>query len=367
MSRPALPGFALSASVLWLLTGALYKLFDGSPNDLPPSLVERSPFDMFDTFRYAILIELSVVGLVLTVPRLGWVLLAGTFATFLAILVPLAMEGADSCGCFGSTLTIKPWMMMLVDGALLLLLLFSKPWRLPKESGLGFAAFVPFLVLSIAAPMAKLERPKLPTVVKPVAGSTDVTDGQEQPPVDDGASDPTAEVDHPNAAGTEPEADITEPPLPVEVEQPTVEVVEPAEPELPEFYELRWQEWDGKDFYETDIASFADQSQGAVLPKSHVIVYRQTCEVCQKHLEQLWEEEQNNPEKWFETSLILIRIVENSDTPENNLCVTLPANHQMVTLPALKRGYGITTPMSFDVNENNVVENIIDVRELMDH
>ncbi|MEM1449864.1 MAG: hypothetical protein AAF726_11130 [Planctomycetota bacterium] len=373
MSRPAFPGFALSLGVLWLLTGALYKLFDGSPNDLPPPVVERSPLDMFDTFRYAILVELAVVGLVLTVPRLGWVLLAGTFATFLAVLAPLAMEGAESCGCFGSNVTIKPWMMMAIDGGLLLVLLFSKPWTLPRDSGLGFAAFLPFLGLAIAAPTLKLQRPELPTAaVKPAVEAS--TAAPEVEP-----SEVTIDVAPPD--GTEPaevtaettdepleEAPVVEDPVLEEPETPVDVVVEeqPGDSDLPEFWELTWREWEGKDFYEIDLASFADQSEGAVLPNSHVVVYRQTCEVCDEHLRSLWEEEQLEPDKWLEKTLVLVRIVENKDTEENNVCRTLPVNYQKVSLPALRRGYGITTPMTFDVDENNLVQNVVDVRELLE-
>ena len=108
---------------------------------------------------------------------------------------------------------------------------------------------------------------------------------------------------------------------------------------------------------------------GAVLPNSHVVVYRQTCEVCKAHLEELWEEAQNDPNRWASDggaaggqSLVLLRIIENKDTAENNLCELLPEPSQKVTLPALKRGYGITTPIAFDVDENFMVQNVTDLR-----
>jgi hypothetical protein len=310
MDRPRLPGFALACGLLWLLAGALYKFFDGSPNDLPQPVVEHSPFSMLTTFRLAIAAEFAVVGLVLTVPRLGWIALGGIFSVFLAVLVPLALGSESSCGCFGSNVTIAPWQMMLIDGSLLGLLLFSAPWRLPKEAGLGAPAFLPFLIVAIVAPMMKVKSETLPKV----------------------------------------------------------EVAAPADG-LHEFYELRSAEWTGQDFYATDIAAFADQSMGAVLPNSHVVVYRQTCEVCKAHLEELWEEAQNDPNRWASDggasggqSLVLLRIIENNDTAENNLCELLPEPSQKVTLPALKRGYGITTPIAFDVDENFMVQNVTDLR-----
>jgi|GEM_PF-1406829 len=356
MDRPRLPGFALACGLLWLLAGALYKFFDGSPNDLPQPVVEHSPFDMFNTFRLAIAAEFAVVGLVLTVPRLGWIALSGIFSVFLAVLVPLALGGESSCGCFGSNVTIAPWQMMLIDGSLLGLLLFSAPWRLPKEAGLGAPAFIPFLLVAIVAPLMKLDPPTLPTLIRP----NGITAAAPQGKSDGQAADPG-----PEGADPGPSAGKSEEPGPAPAEE---EATEPSG-ELREFYELRSTEWTGQDFYATDIAAFADQSMGAVLPNSHVVVYRQTCEVCKEHLEELWEEAQNDPSRWASDggaaggqSLVLLRIIENKDTAENNLCELLPEPSQKVTLPALKRGYGITTPIAFDVDENFMVQNVTDLR-----
>jgi len=48
---------------------------------------------------------------------------------FCAILVPMALSGETSCGCFGSKVTIPPWAMLAIDGTLLALMLASRPWR----------------------------------------------------------------------------------------------------------------------------------------------------------------------------------------------------------------------------------------------
>lgn len=374
MSRPAFPGFALSLGALWLLTGALYKLFEGSPNDMPPLVVEKSPFDMWETFRYAIMVELAVVGLVFSVPRIGWVFLAGTFVTFLTVLVPLVLEGEESCGCFGSNVKIDPIVMMSIDAGLLLLLLSSKPWRLPKDSGLGWGGLVPFLVLAVAGPFLKLEgSPELPARKAPAPTITGDPTGADS--LVDTAQDAVETVaDAADAAASDLVNAATDA-EPAPEEEPRIEDVEvsdngevdaPADvaSDLPPFYELRWQEWAGKDFIETDLFAFADQSNGAVMPNSHVVVYRQTCEVCKEHLEKLWEETQTDPQKWQETSLVLLRIIETKDTDQNNVCTLLPEPSEKVTLPALKRGYGITTPLTFDVDDNYLVENVLDVRAL---
>ncbi|QDV07763.1 hypothetical protein Poly30_32950 [Planctomycetes bacterium Poly30] len=374
-NTPALPGFALSAGMLWLLVGALYKLFDGSPNDLPKIVTEYSPFaSNWETMRAAIIIELAVVGLVIAKPRLGWLFLVGAYGTFLAILYPLVQEGAASCGCFGSSVTMKPETMMAIDGGLLALIVISRPWRIAKESGLGWAGYLPLLAVAIAGPWMKLTAPVLPPAKNPALVSTEPTGKAETPAAATegmGVLTPikpesTAQAASEMATDPMPGTPVVELPQETPAEEPVApqiqDVVVEADPAMPEFFELRPDTWEGKDFYETDISRFIDQSEGAVLPNSHVVVYRQTCEVCQEHLEELWQEAQNDPTKWSgERQLVLIRVIENKDTPENNRIELMPEPHQRVSLPALKRGYGITTPMAFDVNEMNVVENIQDL------
>ena len=367
MQKPALPGFALSAGMLWLLAGALYKLFEGSPNDLPQVVTDMSPLSGWETMRAAIIVELAVVGLVIAKPRIGWFFLAATFGVFLAVLFPLVQAGESSCGCFGSNVTIKPQHMMAIDGGLMLLIFISRPWRMSRDSGLGWGGYLPLLAVAVAAPWMKLKEPVLPTPsAKPATELvTSVTSGTDAMAEGLGnAAENVADIQTsaaPELGGDEEASgEVTLP-----TEPPGRAVVEPGPSDvaaLPEFFELRSDTWEGKDLYDTDLASFIDQSQGAVLPGSHVVLYRQTCSVCEEHLTQLWEEAQNDPTKWTgEQQLVLIRVIENKDMKEENLCTVLPEPHQRVSLPALKRGYGIKTPMSFDVDLNNAIQNVQDL------
>ncbi len=111
---------ALWLCVAWLLVGALFKLYKGSPNDLPASVVELSPLGLYDTFRWAIALELCIAATAIFWPRVGWVLITALFGVFLAVLGMLIREGAENCGCLGSTVSLKPWQMASIDGALLL-------------------------------------------------------------------------------------------------------------------------------------------------------------------------------------------------------------------------------------------------------
>lgn len=371
-SRPALPGFALALGLLWLSAGALYKLFDGHPADLPQSVIEKSPFDAWDTFRFAIAAELAVVALVIAVPRLGWLALSGVFATFLAVLFPLVLEGAESCGCFGGTITIKPTTMMAIDGGLLLLILFSKPWRLPKGAGLGMAAALPLVAAGIAGPITKLPRPieiqatGAPTTqvssaaeqaTENAQAGTEETAEVETAPASTGEGDATSEATAP-AVETAPAGD-----------NPAEEVIVEEAPAqaLPVFMELPFTEMEGQSLYEQPFYAIADQSEGFMDAMCHVVVYRQTCEVCEEHLKTLAAEEARGEPSWGDKILVLLRIEEEVDTPENNVCTVLPQAHQKVKLPALERGYLVTTPVSFDIDDTSTIRDVVDVRKALGH
>ena len=102
----------------WVAAGALFKLLAGSPNDLPPA-VQDFFLGPVQTFRAAIAIELCIVILALLRPRHAWLPLCALFSVFLAVLFPLVRAGVESCGCFGSSVTITPQAMMAIDGGLL--------------------------------------------------------------------------------------------------------------------------------------------------------------------------------------------------------------------------------------------------------
>ncbi|MEC8511018.1 MAG: hypothetical protein VX015_02655 [Planctomycetota bacterium] len=355
-SRPALPGFALALGILWLAAGALYKLFDGHPADLPSSVIEKSPFDAWNTFRFAIAAELAVVALVITVPQLGWLALSGVFATFITVLFPLVAEGAESCGCFGGTITIKPIVMMAIDGGLLGLILFSRPWRLPSTAGLGLLAALPLVIAGVAGPIVKLPRPAaVETIGAPTERPATAVSSSATSPSGPGA-DQSAD---PDALDPAPEVAVRTEPEPV--------AAEPVAPALPIFMELPFMEMQDTSLYDQPFYAIADQSEGFMDAFSHVVVYRQTCEVCEEHLKTLAAEEARGEPSWGDKILVLLRIEEEIDTPGNNLCTVLPEAHQKVKLPALERGYLVTTPVSFDIDDQSRIRSVVDIRKELGH
>jgi hypothetical protein len=161
---PSAAFLAVRLAAAWIALGALFKLFVGSPNDLPP-LVREFFLGPTLTFRLAIAIELSIALPALLLPRRLWGLVALQLAVFCAILVPLILSGAKSCGCFGSKVAIPPWAMLAIDGTLLAAIVLLRPWRserggvkflVPIALALLFAWISPFTLIDtgVAAPPA---------------------------------------------------------------------------------------------------------------------------------------------------------------------------------------------------------------------
>lgn len=119
---------------LWVLTGATFKLFWGTPA-LLPEVVRDLPLELGLTYNLAIGIELAIVAAALARPRWGWILQAALLVVFDLVLTTQIAAGETNCGCFGAKFSMPPWLMMTIDSALLVWLLAAKPWRhLPAGS-----------------------------------------------------------------------------------------------------------------------------------------------------------------------------------------------------------------------------------------
>ncbi len=111
---------------LWLGIGAVLKIIDGSPSNLPAALVKwlgGFGVDLRFVLEFSIAVELIVVGVMILVP--GLARLAGILmlASFLPVLIGDVALGASSCGCFGAV-QIPPWVTLVTDAVFLLSLVF---------------------------------------------------------------------------------------------------------------------------------------------------------------------------------------------------------------------------------------------------
>lgn len=136
----------------WLVAWAGLKLFAGNPQSLPQPVRDYSPFDPELTFRIAIALELSIFCLALLKPHLGWAPLAGLYAFFTALLVPMVVAGAETCGCGGGAIKMPPLVMLVVDSALLVGILATRPWSRLSGPGLSSLLLLAGVAVSWAAP-----------------------------------------------------------------------------------------------------------------------------------------------------------------------------------------------------------------------
>ena len=84
---PAWIGIILAAT--WVGAGAVFKLMEAGPNDLPPLFLDRVDawfnWTTIEAYRWAVTIEIVIVATALIRPRIGWILLALQYVAFLVI------------------------------------------------------------------------------------------------------------------------------------------------------------------------------------------------------------------------------------------------------------------------------------------
>ena len=111
---------------LWLGIGAVLKILDGSPSNLPAAVVKwfgGNGVDLSFLLEFSIAVELVVVGVMVLVPglaRLAGIVMLGSF---MPVLIGDVALGASSCGCFGAV-QIPPWVTLVTDVFFLVSLLF---------------------------------------------------------------------------------------------------------------------------------------------------------------------------------------------------------------------------------------------------
>ena len=275
----------------WLLLGAFFKLFVGTPNDLPP-VVRDLPLELGLTYRLAISIELAVGFCALLRPAWAWLLLAGALAVFDAVLV--TQLGAESCGCFGSKVKIEPWVMMVIDSALLVGLLASRPW-LRMRGG----APVIVTVLAIAVGIA------LPWFLDREVDTTTITaDGET--------------IEAGNA-----------------------------------YKILDIEEWVGMDIYESPLAEPPLSEHiplDTFIPDGVWVFWRATCDHCAAHLAEMATREMG------ERIVTLVQLRERHDTEGNRVVHMLPQGGfvQTAALPEAIE-YVIQTPAELLVENGRIV------------
>ena len=177
-------------------------------------------------------------------PRLAWPVLVGLFVFFDYILTTQLAAGAESCGCFGATIKVSPWLVLAIDSSLLLAMLVTRPWRMRRKGA-------PFWLLGLTTLIAFV----LPWIVIPEAAPAPVQTTAN--PVDDG-----------NATGADGGGDVAE------------------VPDTRRYILLQPENWIDQMIW--DIEELTNDIDPGLLPsEGKLVLWRQGCDHCAEHLREM--------------------------------------------------------------------------------
>jgi len=117
----------------WIIVGATFKLVEGTPKHLPREiLLDAKHLGIDLNVLLAMLISLEYLAAIamILVGRVARLASAFMMAAFCAILVREIATGSSDCGCLGA-FSPSPWMMLAIDGTLLLGVVLLRPRPLP--------------------------------------------------------------------------------------------------------------------------------------------------------------------------------------------------------------------------------------------
>ena len=232
---------------LWVLSGAVVKLNAGAPTNLPRTFVDfgrATGLDLGVMLYTLIGLELFAVAVMVLLSRFARPMAIFMLSVFCLVLIGEMIKQADSCGCFGGGIDVQPWQMLIVDGLLLLGVLFFRPpvkessMKLPQAAAVAAGLAVAGLAVSFGAA----------SFLHPKSDTPEIVDG-------DVENDPT---------------------------------VNPQPLALPEYwYAEDLDAWVGQPWREVDLFRFmprwpADMDEG----KRYVVFYSRTCDHCQAMFEQ---------------------------------------------------------------------------------
>ncbi|MCP3902410.1 MAG: hypothetical protein GY715_02145 [Planctomycetes bacterium] len=237
---------------LWILTGVAAKLIESSPRLLPKKMLDDAVaigIDLNVLLAVIISFELLAVLVIAFIGRVSRVAAAFILAVFCAVLVREMLAGSPSCGCMGSV-SPPPWVMLAIDGVMLIGVLAFKPHRLDVTDGRAWTR-VAVATLFIAGGVFAFLR------VVPM--------GTDEPPA---PPSQTATSNNGPAPHTGPAA----PP-----------VRNPA-PALPAYYYVSDIEtWPGKAWSEIDLLTYVPDLPAGIEQGTHYVVfYSSTCEHCEE-------------------------------------------------------------------------------------
>lgn len=345
----------------WLAAGAIFKLKEMNPALLPMPV--RTVLDaMADGFslskqefygpalRTIVAIELALALIMVLVPSVSRWVAAGVMALFVLILGVLLLQGQGSCGCFGAS-GPPPWVMLLVDGAMLVGVL-ALPVRRCASCGNTLLKTAGSVVLAGAAGalLAFTWQPATPDHTPPLITTPNPPAPPAQP--DQQPKQPLVQPNQPPVQPTQPPvqpAPPNQPPPAVPAEGPRP--WPPAPAKLQQYYAPEFEKWAGKRLDQQDLALIIQRPLPVNLNEGrvHIVFMREDCDHCHELLNQYF----SGP---LETTTVAVVIPDATGEPLENPCVNCKMAMLVKGVP-----YVIQTPVLMTVKDGIVLDVCADV------
>jgi hypothetical protein len=183
---------------LWVLAGAIFKLIERTPANLPSQIwknANAAGIDLFLLLGALIFIEFVAVILMVFSARVARTIAIFMLSVFCLVLLNEMRTGNfTNCGCLGK-IPMKPWQMLAIDGTLLLGVILLRPKSAPATRGPRWAPITAMLaIIGAGAITFGLILPERSTKgEEPV-----VHNGNDTVPPDNGVVQPTDPTVNPN-------------------------------------------------------------------------------------------------------------------------------------------------------------------------
>jgi hypothetical protein len=316
---------------LWIFLGVFFKLKAGDPRLLPGVIWQTARDWGIDlgTLLYTLIgLEIFAIGVMLFIARLAKPMAIFMLASFCLILIGEMIRGADSCGCFGGAITVKPWQMFIADFALLI-------------------AVVMFPIRR-AAPAAAGDEP---TPAPSLAGTAAL--GILLLVIGIGASFTLGSVLHPDRV-QEVEDEPDDPEMTVEEREQRDRARNPSPRALPGFWYVESTDaWIGRPWREVEIFQFmprwpSDLDEGT----RYVVFYSRTCEHCWDMFEEDFTQELAAP-------VVAIEVPYSRDAVTSPDAWPMPPEDQLVAIQQhmhlpLRTEWIIQSPMALRIEDGIV-------------
>ena len=285
----------------WLFTGALVKLFDGTPALLPKQVravysgiakvvgmsAEADLTRFFDiALRGTISMEFTLAAAMILLPRFSRAIAALVLTLFVAILVSVVISGDASCGCFGSK-GPPPIVVLIIDGSLLACVLFFKPkhaTRQAKTTGALAGAWVAASAFAVAITFGLPA--KMMVQAQPIENAPPTSTATASTTIP--APSTTTPTTTANTSATTPTSKQLPAQTPATATSSTSSSAWPKPPaQLQPYYMPQVEQWVGKPLRSQPLAALIQQPLPANLEQGRWIVmfFRKDCDHCHEVLE----------------------------------------------------------------------------------